>query len=40
MPQGPQMPCVLPAGVWQASPGQQSALSVQPLHAGTQAPPM
>jgi hypothetical protein len=34
--QGPQMPCVLPIGTTQLSPGQQSALTVHGPHAGTQ----
>jgi hypothetical protein len=36
-PHGPHTPCVLPAAMTQDVPGQQSALSVHPLHAGTQA---
>ncbi|HKB47971.1 MAG TPA: hypothetical protein VKC57_09760, partial [Ktedonobacterales bacterium] len=34
--QGPQMPAALPACATQDEPGQQSALLVQPPHAGTQ----
>jgi hypothetical protein len=33
---GPQTPCVAPTGAMQLSPGQQSALIVQPPQAGTQ----
>jgi hypothetical protein len=33
-PHGPQIPCVLPGGRTHDVPGQQSALLVQPPHAG------
>jgi hypothetical protein len=34
---GPQVPCVLPTAMMHVSPGQQSALTVQAPHVGTQA---
>jgi hypothetical protein len=34
VPHGPQIPCVLPGGRTHDVPGQQSALLVQPPHAG------
>jgi hypothetical protein len=33
--QGPQVPCALPTGTMQVSPGQQSAFTVHGPHVGT-----